>query len=296
MPIAAAAWQRLGYQVIVILTGDFSSKLPDEFDQQMNLTLGQFERLGVQLVRFQCPAAYATKASQLVRIFAGFLPENLVQPNEFVLTSDSDLIPMREKDYRITTNTHGFIYNAFCCGSFQRRNRTYRMYPLSHICLRKDLWKNLFLHSKQWNEIQNQHASIGNLTTFSFDLLSLYTRHEFDQLFDANMTKGDASWYMDQIFVSMLIHDYLDKFANDTRIDFRLKESPRLDPDRPFHMWEATRIVQYGDAHLIHDEVFDSYRWSYFRLLIAYLFDSTLASQFELYYKQFVLTLRSRPE
>ena len=296
MPIAAAAWQRLGYQVIVILAGDFTSKLSDEFEQQMNLSFYQFQLLGVHVIRFQCDASYATKMSQLVRIFAGFLPDNLVQPNDYILTSDSDLIPIRSNDYRITTNTHGFIYNAFCCGSFQRRNRTYRMFPLSHICLIKQLWKEIFLQSEQWKEIQNLHTIIGNLTTFSFDLVNLYTRHEFGQLYDSDMKKGDAAWYMDQVYVSMLINDYITKHSNDTRIDRRYKESPRLDPDKPYHMWEAQRVVQYGDAHLIHDEIFDSYRWSYFRHLIGYLFDSTLANRFELYYKQFVLTLRSYPQ
>ncbi|CAF1442235.1 unnamed protein product, partial [Rotaria sordida] len=49
-------------------------------------------------------------------------------------------------------------------------------------------------------------------------------------------------------------------------------------------------------AHIIHDEIFDSYRWAIFKNLLVFLFNSSLANDFDFYYKQFVLTLRDKPE
>jgi hypothetical protein len=109
------------------------------------------------------------------------------------------------------------------------------------------------------------------------------------------MSKGDSAWYMDQVFVSMLIDDYTRR-TNQIYIDTRTKQSLRLDVTQPYHMWERQYIAQFSDAHVVHDEIFDTYRWSSFKHLLDFLFDSSLANQFNVYYKQFVLTLRDPPD
>jgi hypothetical protein len=136
-PIVAAARQRIGYRVIVIVVGDFRSNLSIETLTQSNLSRTILEQLSVHIIYFQCNQTYSVKISQLVRIFVGFLPSILINDDDYLLTSDSDILSMKSADYRLTSNTDGFIYTAHCCGLFQRRNHTYRMYPLSHICLRK---------------------------------------------------------------------------------------------------------------------------------------------------------------
>ena len=208
---------------------------------------------------------------------------------------------MREYDYILKGNAHGFIYNAFCCGSFKRREKTYKMYPMGHICLPKQTWRDLFLASTQRKELLESSLSssaailLSDKAPFSFDTISLYNRHEFGQLYDSNMTKGDEAWYMDQIYVSILLNDYSAGHSNIT-IDKRYKHSLRLDSNLPYHMWEPQRLVEYADAHVIHDEIFDSYRWVPFRKLLFFLFNSSLANDFEFYYKQFILISRSKPE
>jgi hypothetical protein len=239
--------------------------------------------------------------SQLVRIFAGFLPEAVVVDTDYIITTDVDIIPIREQDYQLKENTDGFIYNAFCCGTYQRRQKTYQMYPLSHICLRKQIWRDLFIESVQRKELLNSNLSsinpilLSDKAPFSFDTISLYTRQEFGNLYDSNMTKGDQAWYMDQVYSSMLFNEYCEKHAN-VKIDKRHKSSSRLDPNLAYHMWDPQRIKQFGDAHIMHDEIFDSYRWSSFRNLLFFLFNSSLANEFTFYYQQFILTLRDKPD
>ncbi len=300
-PITAAAWQRLGYEVIVIFVGDFTSNTSQLVQTQLNLTETFLQRLNVHIIYFQCDKSYSIKISQLVRIFVGYLSETIVNDWDYILTTDSDIIPIREDDYQLKENTTGFIYNAFCCGSFQRRNKTYRMYPMSHICLPKKIWRELFLQSIQRQELLKMNLSSNNTillsdkAPFSFQTISLYTRHEFKNIYDSDMKKGDPAWYMDQIYSSMLINDYSVKYSQ-IKIDKRHKQSLRLDPNLPNHMWEKYRLSQYGDAHIIHDEIFDSYRWGIFRKLLAFLFDASLANDFDYYYKQFTLTLMEKPD
>jgi len=296
-PITAAAWHRIGYEVIVIFTGDFTNNSNASLSPQLNLSRIFLQRLGVHVLDFQCDISYSIKMSQLVRIFAGFLSDTIVHDTDYIITTDSDIIPIHEQDYLFKENTHGFIYNAFCCGSFQRRNKTYQMYPMSHICLSKQIWRNLFLESIQRTELSNSNLPIllSDKAPFSFDLISLYTRHEFSHLYDSNMRKGDAAWYMDQIYSSMLLNDYCIKHPNIT-IDKRYKNSFRLESSSPYHMWESQRLNIYGDAHVMHDEIFDSYRWKSFKNLLFFLFNSSLANDFDLYYKQFLLSSQDKPE
>lgn len=299
-PITAASWQRIGYDVIVIFVGDFKNIDNIFITQQLNLSRALLDRLGVHVINFQCDKSYATKISQLVRIFTGYLSDTIIKDSEYILTTDSDIIPMFEKDYQLTNNTSGFIYNAFCCGSFKRRNKTYAMYPMSHICITKKIWRDLFIESTQRKELFKSDLQefdkilLTEKAPFSFDLISFYTRQEFGKLYDSNMIKGDSGWYMDQVYSSMLLNDYLEQHP-DIKIDKRYKGSPRLDPHLPSSVWQEERLKTYGDAHIIHDEIFDLHRFSIFKHLINFLFSPTLAKEFDFYYKQFTLTLHDKP-
>jgi len=298
-PIAAAAWQRIGYNVVVVFVGDFTNNSNAFSSAQLNLSRAFLQRLGVHVIDFQCDKSYAVKMSQLVRLFGGYLSNTIVHDKDYIITTDSDIIPMREKDYQLKENTIGFVYNAFCCGSYQRRGKSYQMFPMSHICISKKIWRDLFLESIQRKELLNSNLSssdlLSNKAPFSFDTVSIYTRLEFGPLYDSNMSKGDSAWYMDQIFSSMLLNDYCERHQNST-IDKRHKNSMRLDPHLPSQMWQPNYLNNYGDAHLIHDEIFDSHRWIPFKNLLRFLFNQSLADDFDFYYKQFTLLLHDKPK
>ena len=126
-PILVASWRRVGYETIVYFVGDFTK--PNILSHRLNLTRAYLKKLDAQIIDIQCPENYSIKVSQMIRVFSGFLPESIVSDNETIITSDSDLMPLQSKFYTKANYSEGFVYNAFCCGSFQRRNRTYRMYP-----------------------------------------------------------------------------------------------------------------------------------------------------------------------
>jgi hypothetical protein len=126
-PITAASWQRIGYNVIVVFVGDFTKS--NVMTPRLNLSRNYLKHVGAHIVDLQCNESYSIKLSQLVRVFSGFLPDNIVEDEDNILTGDSDLMPLKGNEYKPTPGTHGFIFNAFCCGSFQRRGRSYTMFP-----------------------------------------------------------------------------------------------------------------------------------------------------------------------
>ena len=109
-PITAAAWQRIGYEVIVVFTGDFTNNSNASFSPQLNLTRKFLQRLGVYVLDFQCNASYSIKLSQLVRLFSGFLPDTIVNDRDLIITTDSDIIPLDKDNYQLQENIDGFIY------------------------------------------------------------------------------------------------------------------------------------------------------------------------------------------
>lgn len=126
-PITAASWTRAGYESIVVFVGDFSK--PGVLSPRLNLSRNYLKRVGAHIVDLQCNESYSVKLSQMVRLFAGFLPDSIVQDEDNILTGDSDLMPLKVGEYRPTAGTNGFIFNAFCCGTFQRRGKSYTMFP-----------------------------------------------------------------------------------------------------------------------------------------------------------------------
>jgi hypothetical protein len=126
-PITAASWRRVGYETIVVFVGDFNKT--NVLTARLNLSRTYLKHVGAHIVDVQCNESYSVKLSQLVRVFAGFLPDHIVHDDDDILTGDSDLMPLKVSEYQPTLGTNGFIFNAFCCGSFERRNKSYRMFP-----------------------------------------------------------------------------------------------------------------------------------------------------------------------
>ncbi|CAF3939949.1 unnamed protein product [Adineta steineri] len=289
-PITASSWNRVGYQAIVIFVGDFT--LPNVLTARLKLSRAYLKHVGAHVLDVQCNASYAVKLSQLVRVFSGFLPDSIVHDDDYILTGDSDLMPLKINGYTLTNGTDGFIFNALCCGTFKRRGKSYRMYPMGHIYLQKKVWRAMILESKQRAELlantdQQKQKLLSENASISFETISIYVRHEFKDTYDNNMVKGDSAWYMDQVLCSMLLADYREKHKNLT-INERGR-SPRLDRSHGIKYWNRDKFDEFGDAHLIHDAILHEPNWIIFNRLLKTLFNGTLINLFNDYYKQYII-------
>ncbi|CAF4889979.1 unnamed protein product [Rotaria sp. Silwood1] len=289
-PIIAASWKRLNYNTIVIFVGDFT--IPNILTSRLNLSRTYLKYIGAYIIDIQCNSSYAIKLSQLIRVFSGFLPDSIVHDDDDIITADSDLMPLKANQYQPTKGTDGFIFNAFCCGSFRRHEKTYRMFPMSHIYLKKKIWRAIVMESKQRSELLiNATDQIRYLlsenASLSFDTISLYGRHEFQNIYDSTMIKGDSAWYMDQVLCSMLLIDYREQHKN-----FKIHErgrAARLDRVSGIGYWNRDTFTQFGDAHLIHDTILEEHNWKIFNKLLKTLFNESLINIFNDYHRQYMI-------
>ncbi len=163
---------------------------------------------------------------------------------------------------------------------------------MGHVFLQKKAWRAIVMESKQRAELlvnadQRTKDLLSETTPLSFDMISLYGRHEFKQVYDQRMDKGDAAWYMDQIFCSMLLTDYLEKHSNFTVS--RRGRADRLDRAYGMNFWDRDNFDQFGDAHLKHDEILQEGNWKIFNKLLKFLFNDTLVTLFNDYHKQYMI-------
>ena len=285
-PLTAAAWQRVGYEVIVIFVGDF--RLEEALSLRYVTTRRFLRQIGAKVLDIQCNASYATKISQLVRVFVGLFPAYIVKDDDSVITTDSDLIPIDNRQYEPNMHSDGFLINPDCCGNFKRRGKKYRMFAMSYIYLTKKTWRAILHESVQKAELlplYNDLTILSSEAPLSFETINLYAQHEFKNMYHQNMTKGDSAWYMDQLLCSMLLTDYRKRHPNLVIIERNL--TMRLDRDSGLLYWNKSNFEQFGDAHLPHDEIFTPTNWEIIRNLLTFLFNDFQVKIFDRYYEKY---------
>ena len=160
---------------------------------------------------------------------------------------------------------------------------------MGHIYLKKKAWRAIVIESKQRSELllSTNSSLLNENVELSFDLISLYSRHEFREVYDSKMVKGDAAWHMDQILCSMLLTDYRENHTA-FKVDERGR-GERLDRADSLETWNRDKFDQFGDAHLYHDMILEKQNWMIFTKLLKYLFDSKLVNLFNDYYQQYAI-------
>jgi len=94
-------------------------------DKLVNKSIEYLRLLKVKMVNVNSPKNYETMIGMLSRLFNGLLPDDLVSPNDFVITTDSDLYPIKKDFYNILNTNAISIENAGCCGEFKHEKCFY---------------------------------------------------------------------------------------------------------------------------------------------------------------------------
>ena len=76
-------------------------------------------------------------------IAAGSKWNSDVMDNIYLLTTDADVWPISRNIYDLPANVDVLSVNAFCCGMFKHRRKTYRMLPMSNIGARIGTWRDI---------------------------------------------------------------------------------------------------------------------------------------------------------
>ena len=136
LPMVCLAWRRLSYKPILFLVTSELSRL----NKLVNKSIEYLQLLNVKMVNVNSPKNYETMISMLSRLFNGLLPDDLVGPNDFVITSDADLYPINKDYYNILNTNEITVWNAECCGEFKHKNKTYENIPMGNTGMKKWQW------------------------------------------------------------------------------------------------------------------------------------------------------------
>lgn len=198
LPFVVQAWNDIGFKCIILFVSSSSNNI-DTFYSNNTLIRKTIEYLRKQnalILLIKSKKNFGTITTMVCRLFVGALSE--LDDEDFVLTSDSDLIPVRNSYYKITNVNAINILNAYCCGTFIFRDKKYTMYPIGHIGMKKKLWRQVMNLSVE--------TKINSQTLIEYVSSNIGPEIVKE---DSKIVRGDSTWYADQTIISIKISEYV---------------------------------------------------------------------------------------
>jgi hypothetical protein len=294
LPAVVKSWSRIGYRTIIILV---SSQIPIN-DQLALKTIEYLNKFDAKLVYLKSPKDYEITFSMVSRLYVSLLDSNLINEHDFLITSDSDLYPIN-KDYFLsdsmleTNKDCVFLWNAFCCGSFNYMNKSYTMYPMAHIGARKYQWRKMMGLNKE-NEF--------NIDIISKDVENFLLNQNLTVKQNQKIAKGDDIWYLDQHMISVRLSNYkkLHKMPyNGLRFDRAFyygqndTRKTLLEMIPSYGLFDAIKlmltnynIVKFTDFHSFQDRIYNNI--ALLENMFDSLFDFETNEILKRYHKEFM--------
>lgn len=234
LPLTALAWERIGFKSVALIIG---SRCEWENDPALNLVLSHLEARRATAIFIKSPLEYRTTLSQTARAFAVNMKDFPGKDSDFLITSDSDLWPLRKEHYTPLPKYNVHLVHAGCCGKFTVNNKTYEMFPMSNIGANVGTWK----------EIMNE----GHPLAYDAETILDYFGEIFGEQARSPVVVGQETWYMDQRLISIRLTEWMDKHG--TTSVYRVSDRGFGRVDRSG--WDAHLLVPENftnrfDAHL----------------------------------------------
>lgn len=276
LPLASLAWKKIGYSPIVFLV---SSNFND-INYLSKKTIDFLDEIGVQTVKIKSIDGYQKLTSKLSRIFSGFVNDKIINENDYIITSDADLIPINKAYYQVNDIEKITVWNSDCCKSFDVEGNSIKMYPLSHIGMTKSNW----IKVTNLNESLRLNLKSLDSTLVLNKLVGIF--HDINLIRDNKLAKETGSWFSDQKMISLMIHNYT-KF-NNLKINEIKYNGFRLDRDNEWHKKSlAQNFDKFTDFHLFHEEL--PKKWSELELFFEiFAKDSSIKKYISDYRKIFI--------
>ncbi|KAI9563934.1 hypothetical protein GHT06_011402 [Daphnia sinensis] len=233
LPLTALAWERIGFRSVVLIIG---SRCEWENEPALSFVLANLEARRVSIIFIASSLELRPKLSQTARAFAVNLPGFPGKDNDYVITSDSDLWPLRKEHYIPRPNMNVVLVHSQCCGFFQMNNKSY-MYPMSNIGATVSTWR----------QVMNDNHSIA----YDAETILNYLEDVFGEMSRGPLIVGKETWYMDQRMTSIRLTEWMEKYGNSSVYRVSDDGFSRLDRNH----WDAANMSQENftlkfDTHL----------------------------------------------
>ena len=258
LPLTVLAWDRIGFKSIVIIIGD-----RDEWRANPPLwhILVHLEATKAEIIFLNASVDNAVMLSQTSRIFVANMNQFAGKTQDFIMTTDSDLWPLREAHYAPEPPKKLVLVHSHCCGNFVFKNQSYRMIPMS----------NIGATAATWRQILNDHRTTAN----DAESILNYYQQDFGDQVRREVIYASADWFLDQKMISVRVQQWIDAHSSDLVLEKSDTGLSRV--DRP--NWHPENIDQsslgnYYDAHL---PVFgyQPHTWKTIRPLIRLMFNDS---------------------
>lgn len=280
LPFIVEAWKLIEYKSIIFIVSSYADNL-DSLEKILLLNNTLFakcieylKKQETNLIVIKTERNYGKITAMISRLFAGVLKN--IDDDDYVITSDSDLIPIRKSYYLIKKKDGITILNGFCCGFIIHKGKKYDMYPMGHIGMKKKIWRDIMNLD---SETIINSSSIIQLVRYNLE----------DKIVkkDNKILNGDLTWYADQTIVSIKISKYVndEKKANLVKIGYKGIRFDRKYSDIKLLEYLFKNYSLITDFHTFQ---FDSFkRWDVTNELLKRLFFKEKYLELYEYYKEF---------
>jgi hypothetical protein len=272
LPMVTQSWRRLHFEPII-----FVIKPKNEKNKLALTVLKYLKLLNTTVIEVTTVENYEVIIGMVSRLFVGLLPDNLIQENDMILTSDTDLFPLNENYFSFDSSNSIKLWNIDCCDDFIYNNETYKMYTLLNMGMRKFQWRQVMQLDNQ-NELKLDGESVIKLVRKMFG--NSFIKKNMD------IERGDLVWFLDQMTISINIEKYRqEKKTNLTKIKFR---GTRLNRNTFFNpnWFNQKQLIYLTDFHSFHDDVFQN--WKYMQMFLKNIFNQSLTNLFDDYYFEYI--------
>jgi hypothetical protein len=264
LPLTVLAWKRIGFESIVLIVGDKGEWMNNPI---LSYVLENLESLSpdVTILFMSSKVANRIMLSQTARIFVANMEGFPGRPSDFLMTTDSDLWPLRKEHYYLPKgiNTRLMLLHSDCCRPFRFGGRSYKMQPMSNIGASAATWKEIF----------NSQSTI--VAKDSESILD-YFQETFGEKVRYRVLFASGQWFLDQKMVTLRIEEWFNR-QNSSKNDIVYQVSD-TGFDRLHRIaWNTDEITpemfdQFYDAHLPVDG-FKSAKWETIQPLLHLMYD-----------------------
>ncbi len=263
LPLTALAWQRIGFESIVLIIGE---KTEWKNHPILSYTLESLNSLpDVTVVFISAKVENRGMLSQTARMFLANMDAFPGISTDQIMTSDADLWPLRKAHYYQPQGNDQplILVHSKCCGPFDFAGRSYKMLPMSHIGA----------SAATWRQIINRNSSI--IAKDSTSILKFFEQY-FGGRVHRRVEFASDDWYLDQKVISIRIDEWI-KSQNSEDPTYKVSDVGLRRIDRA--SWNPHRIrpnafQYYYDAHLI-EEGFLPKKWLMIRPLLYLMYNRT---------------------
>lgn len=260
LPLTVLAWHRIGFESIVLLIGDRQEWLNRP---PLAWIVESLEQLNATTLFINADQDHRGMLSQTARIFVSNMDGYPGQDDDYIVTTDADLWPLRRQHFVPRINHSLVLVHSDCCGWFNLQGEAFRMLPMSNIGASASVWR----------EILNTDHIIGK---DSASILNYFADIFGDSLARKRATYASDAWSLDQMLITMKIDRWRKKQGpSDSTFKVSDKGFQRIDRAS----WHPRRIPpssldNYYDAHLI-EKAYTVESWNRIRPLLHLMFNAT---------------------